>query len=178
MFPVTSEWKKRAWKKIEFQLAFLQVALKCCLCTCFCASLLFSLVGGWLAWVLTHLASETWKLSSKKIYLYWMNGWHFVQPWTTYMHIFSTWQDQILSLRSLQSANTHICLPYGWIPTLITASEAIVSLLRLEGTRPDQRRCITPACLNSNCSTWPEDQHKIGQKMHTDQLKILFLFKQ
>ena len=86
------------------------------------------------------------------------------------MYISSTWQDQILSLRSLQSANTHICFPYGWIPTLITASEAIVSLLRLDGTRPDQRRCITPACLNSNCSTWPTDE-QIRQTCYTKYYK-------
>ena len=67
----------------------------------------------------------------------------------------STWQDQILSLKSRQRANTHIWFPYGWIPTLSVASEAIVSLLKLEGTRPDQRRCITPASFNSYCSTWP-----------------------
>ena len=67
----------------------------------------------------------------------------------------STWQDQILSLKSWQRANTHIWFPYGWIPTLSVASEAIVSLLKLEGTRPDQRRCITPASFNSYCSTWP-----------------------
>ena len=83
-------------------------------------------------------------------------------PPPAWVQICSTWQDQTLSLRSLQSANTHICFPNGCIAKLITASDGSVSLLRLEGTRPVQRRCITPACLSSNCSTWPEwNKHNI-----------------